>query len=313
MALFFFKSAMQGLHFKNSFKILKMAFKEWMQKDPFRQSAIIAYYSIFSLPALLVIIIATAGLFFGREAVSGKIYEQISGMIGPDTAKQVENMIAEASKTKDSIWATIIGLITLLIGATGVFEQLQKTLNIIWEVKADENKKGIWPLIKARLFSFGLILSIGFLLLVSLVISSILTAMSGWVEAHWPDALLYVFHVLNFIVSFAVVSVLFALMFKYLPDAKVQWRHVWMGALFTSLLFVIGKTALGLYFGKAEPGSAYGAAGSIILILLWVSYSSMILFFGAEFTRAYADLHDGEVKASGLAKKVKGRGKDGDV
>lgn len=304
---------MHGWHFRNSWQLLKNAFKEWYSKDPFRQSAIIAYYAIFSLPALLVIVIATAGLVFGHDAVSGHVYGQINTLIGSEAAIQVQAMIAKASKTGDSILATIIGFSTLIIGATGVFAQLQKTLNIIWEVETDESKSGFWSLIKTRLFSFGIILSIGFLLLTSLVISSFLTAMSGWVEGHIPDALLIVFQVLNFIISLAIITILFALMFKFLPDAKIQWRHVWMGALFTSFLFVLGKTALGIYFGKSDPGSVYGAAGSIILVLLWVSYSSMILFFGAEFTRAYADYYDGKVKPGKHAVKVKGRGKDGDV
>jgi membrane protein len=284
-----------------------------MSKDPFRQSAIIAYYAIFSLPALLVIIIAVAGLVFGREAVSGQISSQIGSTIGPDTAKSIEVMIAAASKSKDSILATIIGLITLIVGATGVFAQLQKTLNIIWEVEADDSKGGFWPLLKTRLFSFGLVISIAFLLLISLVVSSMLSALSNWVKTHWPDGILILFEGLNFLISFGVITVLFSLMFKFLPDAEIKWRHVWMGAMFTSLLFVLGKTALGLYFGKAEPGSAYGAAGSIILILLWVSYSSMILFYGAEFTRAFADHYDGEVRASKVAVKKKGRGKEGDI
>jgi membrane protein len=289
---------------KGSWKIMKKAASEWMKKDPFRMSAIIAYYAIFSLPALLVIIIAIAGLVFGREAVSGEISRQISDMIGKDTAVSVEKMIAQAGAAKDSIIATIIGVITIIVGATGVFAQLQKSLNIIWDVKADDSKQTFWPLIKTRLFSFGLILSIGFLLLIFLVISSILSAMSGWVKVHWPDAILILFEGVNFIVSFGVITILFALMYKFLPDAKIKWRHVWLGAILTSFLFTLGKTAIGLYFGKADPASAYGAAGSIVLLLLWVSYSSMILFFGAEFTRAYTFYHEGDVPATEVANKA---------
>ena len=298
------------LRVKDTWKIIKMSVDEWWEKDPFRESAIIAYYAIFSLPALLVIIIAVAGFMFGREAVSGEVSNQIGAMIGPDSADSVEKMIAEAGSTKDSIWATIIGVITIIIGATGVFVQLQKSLNMIWEVKVVETKQKFWPLIKTRLFSFGLILTIAFLLLISLVISSILSVMSGWVKAHWPDVFLVVFEAANFLISFAVISVLFAMMFKFLPDAKVKWKHVWLGAIFTSLLFTIGKTLIGLYFGKADPGSAYGAAGSVVLLLLWVSYSSMILFLGAEFTRANANFYDGEVKPDKLAVKAEVRGKD---
>jgi membrane protein len=300
---------MKSFRFRGLWNVLKTAGSEWMEKDPFRQSAIIAYYAIFSLPALLVIIIAVAGLVFGREAVSGQISNQIGSLIGHETGETIEKMIASASATKDSIIATIIGVVTVIIGATGVFAQLQKSLNIIWSVEAVESKSKFWPLVKTRLFSFGLIISIAFLLLISLVISSILTALSGWVKTHWPDEILVLFQVINFLVSFGVVAVLFALMFKFLPDAKIKWRHVWLGSILTSFLFTLGKTAMGLYFGKADPGSAYGAAGSVVLLLLWVSYSSMILFFGAEFTHSYAEYHEGEIKPAPIAKKAH-RGKD---
>ena len=279
--------------FKDLGTLFKNAFKSWNAKDPFRESAVIAYYAIFSLPALLAILVAIAGFAFGQEAVSGQLSDQVSAATSADTAEQVEDMIAKASEKKSSIWATIIGVITLIFGATGVFVQLQKSLNAIWEVKADPKKEGIMTTIRQRVFSFGLIVSIGFLMLISLVVTSLLTAVSGYVEARWPDYLMIVFHALNFIVSFAVITTMFALMFRILPDAKIKWRQVWIGAALTSILFIIGKFGLGLYFGKADPAGAYGAAGSIVLILLWVSYSSMIVFFGAEFTKAYADLYDG--------------------
>jgi membrane protein len=295
--------------FKDFGKLLKNTFKEWKEKDPFRQSAVIAYYAIFSLPALLVIIIAIAGFFMDKEAVSGNIHDQIASAMGSDTADQVENMVTEASETRNSTIATIIGIATLLFGATGVFVQLQKTLNIIWEVKGEKKKKGIITFLRTRIFSFGIILSIGFLLLISLIVTSMLTVMSDWLKSQLPDFILVIFFVLNFLLSLVIISVLFALMFKFLPDAKIKWRHVWVGAFVTGLLFVLGKFALGLYFGKAEPGSVYGAAGSIVLILLWVSYSSMILFFGAEFTRSYADLYEGKVAPTENAEHAPGRGK----
>lgn len=278
---------------KNRFKIkdlwglLKATYKEWNEDDPFRQSAVIAYYAIFSIPALLVIVISLAGLAFGREAVSGEITSQISSAIGEDAAKDVEKMIAHASERKSSIWATIIGVGTLIFGATGVFYQLQKTLNIIWEVEPKPKKPWL-AMLRSRLFSFGLIVSIGFLLLISLVITSLLSVLSNWIQSILPDFVMYLFFVLNFLVSLATITVLFALMFKILPDAKIRWRSVWVGAIVTAVLFVIGKFLLGIYFGKSDPGSAYGAAGSIILLLLWVSYSCMIVFFGAEFTKQFA-------------------------
>jgi membrane protein len=273
--------------FKRLVDITKKTFTAWNKADPFRQSAVIAYYAIFSIPALLVIIIACAGLAFGREAVTGQISSQINAAMGQETADQVEEIIAKASDKKDSILATIISIITLILGATAVFAQLQISLNQIWEVKVTAKKMWLKNL-KDRLFSFGLILSIGFLLLISLLLTAALSAFGEWIKAHLPDVMLYVFYLVNFLFSFGVITVLFALMFKILPDAAIRWKDVWIGAMVTSLLFILGKFALGIYFGKAEPGSAYGAAGSIILLMLWVSYSCMIVFFGAEFTKQYA-------------------------
>jgi membrane protein len=227
--------------------------------------------------------------------------------MGSDTAEQVGVMIDKASKSKDSVWATIIGVITIIMGATGVFAQFQKTLNIIWEVKADPEKSGIKTMLKSRLLSFGLIISIAFILLISFVITSMLAALSDWMKSHFPDALLVLFYILNFLVSLIIISSLFALMFKFLPDAKVKWRHVWFGAVVTGLLFEIGKFGLGLYFGRANPGEGYGAAASIILILLWVSYSSMIVFFGAEFTKEHANFLDGAIRPDENARRDKER------
>ncbi len=292
---------------RDSGTILKRAYKEWMAKDPFREAAVIAYYAIFSLPGLLVVIITMAGYFFGRDVVNSHISEEIARMMGADTAEQINKMIAKAGETKTSVWATILGVVTIIFGATGVFAQFQKSLNIIWEVKADPKKSGILSVIRVRLFSFGLILSIAFILIVSLVISTMLTSLGDWVSANISDSLLVVLQVLNFFLSVAVLSVLFALMFKFFPDAKIKWRHVWIGSVVTALLFEAGKFGLSLYFGKSEPGSGYGTAGSVVLILLWVYYSSMIVFFGAEFTRAFADYYDGKVPADKHAVKDEGR------
>lgn len=291
------------LPLKNIFTISKNAYKEWMSKDPFRESAVIAYYSIFSLPGLLVVIITLAGYFFGHDAVNNHVAGQIKSTLGTNTAEQIQSMIVTASDTKKTILATIIGIITIVVGATGVFAQFQKSLNIIWEVKANETKSGIWNLIKVRLFSFGLIIAIAFILIVSLVISAMLAAFGTWLSSHFSDSLLIVLVIINFILSYIILTALFALMFKFFPDAKIKWRDVWVGSLVTAFLFEIGKFGLGLYFGKADPGAGYGAAGSIILILLWVSYSSMIVFYGAEFTRAYADIYSGKVAPTDIAKK----------
>ncbi|HEX2969128.1 MAG TPA: YihY/virulence factor BrkB family protein [Bacteroidales bacterium] len=287
------------------FRVLKKSFKEWMAKDPFRESAVIAYYSIFSLPGLFVLILALAGLFFGREAVSQHVFNQIASSIGDDSAKQIQEIITkQQSQTQNaSVWGAIVGIATLLLGATGVFAQFQKSLNIIWEVEPDTSKSGILQLLKVRLFSFGLILSIAFLLMISLLVSTMLTAFGDWLSSQFSKSLLVILQILNFAISLGFLTFLFALMLKIFPDAKIRWRDVWVGSFVTALLFTLGKFALSLYFGKANPASAFGAAGSIILILLWVSYSSMIVFFGAEFTRQYTIERSGGVQPAAHAKK----------
>jgi membrane protein len=275
-------------------KLFKSTFKSWNDKDPFRQSAVIAYYAIFSVPGLLVLIIAITGYFFGKDAVNENIINQISSTMGADTATSIKEMLLKASTAKSSVIGSIVSIGVLLVGATGVFVELQKSLNDIWNVKPVK-QNGLWLIIKARLFSFGLIVAIAFLLLVSLVISTGLTALSDIIKAYTSDFTVVIFNIINFIFSLAVISLLFAMMFKILPDAKIEWKHVWFGSLLTGLLFTIGKTALAFYFGTANPASVYGAAGSVILMLLWVSYSSMIVFFGAEFTAAYARRYTGKV------------------
>jgi membrane protein len=303
---FFFFMNMK-INIKQTFQLLKSAYKKWMEKDPFRESAIIAYYAVFSLPGLLVVIITLAGYFFGRDAVTSHMHAQISSAIGSGAADMVKELLAKASSSQNTLIATVIGVASIIFGATGVFAQFQKSLNIIWEVKATAAKSGILQMIKVRLFSFGLVISIGFLLLVSLVVSALLTAMSDWLKAYWPDFIMFLFQGVSFLITLAIISVLFALMFKILPDAKIRWKDVWVGSVVTALLFQLGEFALGLYFTKANPGSAYGAAGSIILILLWVSYSSMIVFYGAEFTKAYSVRKVGAVKPDKYAVKDKGR------
>jgi membrane protein len=286
---------------KSTLAIFKNAFKEWWSKDPFRESAIIAYYSIFSLPGLLVVIVSLAGYFFGKEVVNTHVTEQITTIFGKDSADQMQKMLEQAGALKNSILAAIIGVVTILVGSTGVFAQFQKSLNNIWEVKAVEKKAGIWKLIRVRLFSFGLILSIAFLLIISLMVTTLLSALGNWISSNYGESLLVLMQIINFIISLFILTVLFALMFKVFPDAKIKWKHVWMGSIVTAILFEIGKFLLGIYFGKANPGSTYGTAGSIVLVLLWTSYSSMIVFYGAQFTKAYADLHSAKVPPSDIA------------
>lgn len=290
-------------YFINLWKIARESGKEWIKADPFRQSAVVAYYAVFSIPALLVIVIAVAGLVFGEDAVRGEISNQIRSALGNDTAESIESIIAKASEEKTSIVATIIGFVTLIIGSTGVFAELQTSLNQIWEVKIVAKKKWL-KTIKKRLFSFGLVLSLGFLMLISLLLTTGLEALSQMIKDRAPDFLPFVLKVISFALTFSVITILFALIFKVLPDAKIRLRDVWIGAMVTSLLFILGKFGLGIYFAKANPASTYGAAGSIVLVMLWVSYSCMILFFGAEFTKQYALFHGHEIQAKNEAEIV---------
>ena len=292
---------------KKSGRVFKMAFHTWWSRDPFRESSVIAYSAVFSLPGLLVVVVTLASYFFGSELVNKHLHRSISSVMGLDTADQIRDMIIYTMTSKESSLATILGLVVIIIGATGVFVQLQKSLNIIWEVEATPEKSGFWKLIRLRLFSFGLILSVAFLLLISLVITSLLAASSDWIKEHWSASLIWLFNILDILFTMAIISILFAAMYKILPDAKVKWKYVWVGAFVTTLFFLVGKTLLGLYFGTAEPGSGYGAAGSIILILLWTSYSSMIFFYGAEFTKAYSLEYYGTVPANEVAVKAPGR------
>jgi membrane protein len=281
-------------------KLFKDSFEAWINIDPFRESAIIAYYAVFSIPGLLLLIVTIMGYFFGNETVNNDLIHEISKSMGASTAAQISQILEKANESKATLWGSIVGVIILLIGATGVFVELQKTLNVIWQVKTVA-QKGILPILKARLFSFGLILAIAFLLTISLVISSAIAAMSNWIKVDTSRFMISVFSIINFSLSLAVISFLFALMFKVLPDAEIKWKQVWLGSLITGILFTIGKTALAYYFGKANPASVYGAAGSVILILLWVSYSSIIMFFGAEFTFVYAKTYTGTVAPTKIA------------
>jgi membrane protein len=292
---------MKRYKIKDLLQISKTAFIEWWEKDPFRQSAIIAYYAIFGIPGLLVLIIAVAGYFFGTDTVNQNLIAQIAETIGQETALQIQDILTKSTAEKSTIWGTIIGASILLLGATGVFVELQKTLNLIWNVKA-KPQNGVWLVVKARLFSFGLILAIAFLLTISLVISTALVAVSNFISFESSQVMMTLYGILNFIISLVVISALFAMIFKILPDAQIEWKHVWLGSLVTGILFTIGKMGLAYYFGAANPASAYGAAGSIILILLWVSYSSMILFYGAEFTAAYAKKYSGIIAPTAIAK-----------
>jgi membrane protein len=292
-----------GNIFLDTWDVLKKTFKGWNDSEPFRQSAIIAFYSIFSLPALLLIIVTIAGYVWGEQAVSGMLSQEISGMIGPDAAEMVETMLSGAVEREDSQLMFYIGLGILLFGSTTVFYHLQKSLNKIWGIQPEPEKQWL-KYIRDRIFSFGVVLIIGFLMLISLAITSLLTAFDSLIQQYVPDFLMVLFHIINILLSLAIISTLFALIYRFLPDGVLEWKSTWIGAFVTALLFEIGKYGLGIYFGQTNPASAYGSAGAIVLILLWVSYVCLILFFGAEFTFQWAKKFGHGIKPKENAKLV---------
>jgi membrane protein len=267
-------------------ELIKETFREWSEDKAVRLAAALAYYTVVALAPLLIIILAIAGLFFGRDAAQGQIVAQINSLVGEQSGEAIQGIIANASQPKSGIIASIFGIAALLFGASGVFGELQEGLNTVWEVQPKPGR-GIAGIIKDRFLSLTMVFGVGFLLLVSLVLSAGLSALGEYLKGllPLPEVIL---QGLNFIISFVVISLLFAMLFKVLPDAKIAWNDVWIGAVITALLFTVGKFLLGLYIGRSSVGSAYGAAGSLIVILIWIYYSSQILFLGAEFTKVYA-------------------------
>jgi membrane protein len=272
---------------KDLLSILKTTVAAWNKHEAPRLGAALAFYTILSLSPLVIIVVALAGVIFNRSTAQAHILSQVQGMIGVEGGKAMESMLANAQKPAAGILGTIVGLLSLLFGASGVFTELRSALNLIWEVNP-ENTSGVVALLRERFFSFGMVLSIGFLLLVSLVVSTILAAVGKFFGGLLPIPS-PVLAVLNFLLSYIGVAVLFGLIFRFVPEAKVRWVNVWLGALATALFFTIGKTLIGLYLGKSSLGSAYGAAGSVIVVIVWVYYSAQIFFFGAEFTHAYSE------------------------
>jgi len=268
------------------FTLFKNTYKSWDKNDPWAKSAVIAYYALFSLPSLLMITLYVTGLFLGREAVQGKITAEIGAIVGVDAAQAIENMIANAALEESTLITVVLGIGMLIFGATGVFFQLQKALNDIWSVRAKKNT--IWDTIKRRAVSFSLILVIGFLLLISLVISSAIDAFTSYLATFYSEVSSILLGLGNFLISEFFMAALFASIFTLLPDVTLKLKTAILGGIITALLFLAGKYILGYYFSQANPASVYGAAGSLVLILLWVYYTCLILFFGAEFTVQWA-------------------------
>ncbi|TCJ14311.1 YihY/virulence factor BrkB family protein [Flaviaesturariibacter flavus] len=266
--------------------LLKQSFKGFSEDKVPKLSASLAYYTIFSLAPMLVVIISVAGFVLGQEAVSGQLYHQIGGIVGPDSAKQIQEMIASASLSGKTTLSLIIGIITLLIGASSMFGEMQDSINGIWGLKVHP-KAGIKAVIVNRIISFGMVATLGFLLLVSLAATALVEGLGGRLQRAMPGLSVAVLYILNLVLTVGVTTVLFAGIFKVLPDAKIKWKDVWIGAGFTALLFLIGKFLIGLYIAKSDIGSTFGSAGSLIVLLVWIYYSAIILYFGAEFTKHY--------------------------
>jgi membrane protein len=285
---------------KKYFNVLKDAGSAFIDDNCIKLSAALSYYTIFSIGPLLVIVISLSGLFFGQDAVRGRLFGQIEGLVGPDAASQIQDIIKNIQGTETGTIGTIIGAIILVIGATGIFTEIQDSINFIWSLRA-KPKRGLLKLLIDRLLSFSLIISLGFLLLVSLVISALMDLLNDRLARIFPAPTVYIFYVLNVISVFCIISILFAIIFKVLPDGKIKWKDAFVGASFTAILFLIGKAAIGFYIGHSTLGVTYGAAASIIIILTWVYYTSIILYFGAEFTKIFALEHGGGIVPNNTA------------
>lgn len=266
-------------------------YKAWGKVQPWRLSAVVAYYAVLSLPALLVIIINLVGAIWGVDIVQGRLTDEFTIALGSNAAETIEKIVQDTQNKDQSLISTVIGIATLLFGATGVLYQLKISLNEIWRIDRPTNFS-FWKLASERARSFAFILVIGFLLLISFMVTAAISALNDYLRSIITDAVIYLAYAVDIVSSIAIITVMFALMFKFLPDARIKWRAVWFGAFITAVMFVIGKFLLGLYFGMVKPDSTYGAAGTIVLILLWVSYSCLILFFGAQFTYVYAKTYN---------------------
>jgi membrane protein len=272
---------------RDSITVLQDTVKGFMEDKGLKLSASLAYYTLFSMAPLLLLIISLAGVFFGKDAIEGTVFNELNGLVGNEAAAQIQKIIRNMELSGDTNLSLIIGAVTLIIGATTVFGEIQDSINMIWKVKA-KPKKGWVKLIKDRLLSGSLIVGLGFLLIVSLVVNGALSVFNGMLKQWLPDVSVIFFTILSLIVNLVVLSLIFGVIYKVLPDAKVKWRDVRAGAVFTTLLFLLGRYVIGLYITSSGTASTYGAAGSLIVILLWVYYSAAILFISAEFTRAYA-------------------------
>jgi membrane protein len=275
--------------------LVKATFSSWLDDYAPSMGAALAYYTMFSIAPLLLIVISTAGLVFGEEAVRGEIFGQLRGLMGDEGARAVQSLLESVSSPEEGKAGTVIGTVLLLIGATTVLSELQDAFDRIWHVPTKDKDGGVWGVIRSRLLSFGMILGIGFLMMVSLVFSAAVAALGKWWGPLFSD-LEIIAGVINFVFSFALATTVFAMLYKFMPRVKILWRDVWAGAAVTALLFTIGKSLIGLYIGKSAISSGFGAAGSLVVVLVWVYYSAQIFLLGVEFTKSYSQAHGSRKK-----------------
>lgn len=287
---------------KAFWQILKKSVTDFMGDDALKYSASLSYYTVFSITPVLVIIIGVVSIFYGREAVTGQIYHQFAGLMGERTAALIQDALRNIELSGQNVVATVVGVLTLIVGATGVFAELQDSLNKIWNLKV-EAQRGWLKFLTNRLISFSMIVSLGFLLLVSLMLNATIDFLSARFFTHF-ESWAWIASTLNTVVVFSIITVLFAFIFKFLPDALIEWRDVWVGAMFTAVLFLLGKFLIGYYLSTSSVATVFGAAGSLALLLVWVYYSSAILFFGAGFTKNYVLQHGRSIKPDAYAKFV---------
>lgn len=297
---------------KPFFKVAKNTFSGFMNDKGLKLSASLAYYTIFALAPLLLLLISLAGIFLGKDAIQGKIFGELRGLLGSSAALQVQDMIKAIELSGKSTMAFIIGIVTLVVGATSIFGEIQDSINIIWKVKA-KPKRGWLKILKDRLLSSSIIVSLGFLLVVSLVINGVLLALTDKLMKILPQITVFIAQILNLAISFSVITILFATIFKVLPDVKIKWKDVRVGAFFTACLFMIGRFVIGQYISTTGAGSTFGAAGSLIIILLWVYYTAAILYIGAEFTQVFAEYKGHHIQPAEYAVHVEQKEIEKDV
>ena len=295
---------MKRFSLKAIWNIMKGAGSCFVENRILKLSAALAYYTVFSLGPMMIVIIFLADIFYGRQAIEGTIYGQLSGLVGREAAAQVQETIKNSALTSKSHLTAIIGIVTLAVGATSVFAEIQDSINMIWGLRA-KPKKGWLKMLINRLLSFSILVTLGFLLLVSLIINGLLESLMGKLQQMFPQITVVMVYIINLVITFAVTTILFGIIFKVLPDAKIKWKDVIIGSMATAVLFMLGKFAITFYIGSSNIGNVYGAAGSLVVLLVWVYYSAVILYFGAEFTKIYATQYGSKILPNNYAVWIK--------